>query len=174
MELDTFRFEGFEYRRRERGLYRGARRLAVGSRALALLDLLLARPGIYISVSELMQAGWPDTYVDENNVRVQVSALRRHLAQCGRPIIQNAPGRGYAFVGRIDEAEASGAGRLKLVVSLTYEQGRLAPALAHLLEKIESGAETEHIGALTVGMARDDAGAWHLEVPASRTARQLK
>lgn len=146
MGLDVFWFEGFEYRRSEQGLYRGDRRLDVGSRALALLDLLVVRPGKYVSTLELMHAAWPDTYVDECNVRVQISTLRRHLAPRGRSIIRNAPGRGYAFVGRIDEAVASVADDLKLVISVTAAAERLPPALILLLDRIESGARSEQIG----------------------------
>ena len=102
MRPDLVRFEGFEYRREQQCLIYAGQRLAIGSRALALLELLLASPGVYLRPCDLMRAAWPDTHVDESNLRVQLSALRRQLAVCGRPVIQNAPGRGYAFVGALE------------------------------------------------------------------------
>jgi DNA-binding winged helix-turn-helix (wHTH) protein len=53
--------------------------VALGSRALDLLMLLACRPGELISKDELMDAGWPDVAVEENNLSVQISSLRRAL-----------------------------------------------------------------------------------------------
>ena len=51
----------------------------LGSRALDLLMLLACRPGELISKDQLMDAGWPDVAVEENNLSVQISSLRRAL-----------------------------------------------------------------------------------------------
>jgi TolB-like protein/DNA-binding winged helix-turn-helix (wHTH) protein len=72
----------------------------LGSRALDLLGLLAGRPGELISKDEIMQAVWPQTVVEENNLTVQISALRRIL-DAGRAqgsCIQTVPGHGYRFV----------------------------------------------------------------------------
>src|SRR5262245_12106915 len=100
---DTLFFEGFRLDRD--GLSRldeagVAAPVALGWRALALLGLLARRGGELIPKDEIMQAVWPHTIVEENNLTVQISALRR-LLDAGRPqgsCIQNVPGRGYCFV----------------------------------------------------------------------------
>lgn len=151
MPTDVIRFEGFEYRRGQQSLSYAGRALTVGSRALALLDALLRRPGVYLSTFDLMLAAWPDTHVDESNLRVQMSALRRLLAPCGRPIVRNAPGRGYAFVGRFDHALPEERD-IVLVLSLSSAQFDLqgiepelvAPTLRAVLQRIELGSGREH------------------------------
>jgi TolB-like protein/DNA-binding winged helix-turn-helix (wHTH) protein/Flp pilus assembly protein TadD len=98
-------FEGFSFDRRAGALFRrdegGALvPVAVGSRALAVLDTLVARQGDLVSKEEIIDAVWPETVVEENNLTVQISALRRILDR-GRTdgsCIQTVPGRGYRFV----------------------------------------------------------------------------
>jgi len=73
--------------------------IPLGSRAAELLHLFLHRPGELISKSEIMDAVWPNTAVEESNLTVQVSALRRALGngRDGASYIQTVPGRGYRF-----------------------------------------------------------------------------
>ncbi len=73
--------------------------VSLGSRAADLLHLFIDRPGELITKSEIMDAVWPNTAVEESNLTVQISALRRALG-CGRNgvmYIQTVPGRGYRF-----------------------------------------------------------------------------
>jgi predicted ATPase/DNA-binding winged helix-turn-helix (wHTH) protein len=67
------------------------------------LDILIAlveRPGQLISKHELMALVWPDTVVEEGNLKVHVAGLRRALGDGlgGRRYLINVPGRGYRFV----------------------------------------------------------------------------
>ena len=55
--------------------------LAIGSRALDLLLLLLRRHGEILSRDEIMDAVWPGLSVEESNLTVQMAALRRILDQ---------------------------------------------------------------------------------------------
>ena len=74
--------------------------LPLGSRALDALCVLVERQGDLVSKQTMMDAVWPDTAVEENNLSVQISALRRVLDQ-GRAegsCIQTIPGRGYRLV----------------------------------------------------------------------------
>jgi DNA-binding winged helix-turn-helix (wHTH) protein len=75
----------------------------IGSRALDLLTFLVARAGCVVSNEVLMRCAWPTTVVVEQNLRVQISALRRALGESpsSRRWIANIPGRGYCFVGAI-------------------------------------------------------------------------
>ncbi|HEY1383575.1 MAG TPA: tetratricopeptide repeat protein [Dongiaceae bacterium] len=72
----------------------------LGSRALDVLFVLVARAGELVAKQAIMDAVWPDTAVEENNLTVQISALRRALdeGRTGGSCIQTVPGRGYRFV----------------------------------------------------------------------------
>lgn len=80
--------------------------MRVGSRALRILGVLLEHPGRLYSRDELVARVWPDTVVEETSLRVHVSGLRKMLGDGldGVRYIANVPGRGYAFVGKVQAA----------------------------------------------------------------------
>ena len=85
--------------------------VALGSRALGVLALLAERQGQLVTKDEIMAAVWPGTAVEEGNLTVQISALRRVLDQ-GRAqgsCIQTVSGRGYRFVAPITRGDAGAA-----------------------------------------------------------------
>jgi TolB-like protein/DNA-binding winged helix-turn-helix (wHTH) protein len=107
---DIFLFEGFRLDRR--GLFRRDEDAAlapieIGSRALDVLRVLLERPADLFSRDEIMTAAWPGTVVEDNNLTVQISTLRRVLDQdCAQgSFIQTVPGRGYRFVAPVMRVE---------------------------------------------------------------------
>lgn len=120
---DVFLFEAFRFDRRAGGLFRrddgGALvPVAIGSRALAVLDILMVRQGDLVSKDEIMQIVWPGTVVEDNNLTVQISALRRVLDQ-GRAegsCIQTIIGHGYRFVGKVTSEGEGARPRLSIVV----------------------------------------------------------
>ena len=75
----------------------GREEVTLGSRALAVLAALVTRAGQLVSKQELLDEVWPNTAVEEKNLAVQISTLRRKLDQgrTGRSCIQTVPGRGY-------------------------------------------------------------------------------
>ena len=64
----------------ERGtLLRDGRPLAVSSKGLQLLRVLLEAPGQVLAKTDLMEAAWPGVAVEESNLSVQIAALRKQL-----------------------------------------------------------------------------------------------
>ena len=101
---DVFLFERFRFDRRSGGLFdMDGTQVAVGSRALDVLGVLIERAGELVSKDEIMDVVWPGTTVEEANLTVQISALRRVLDNRGseRSTIQTVAGRGYRFVAAI-------------------------------------------------------------------------
>jgi class 3 adenylate cyclase/predicted ATPase len=102
---DIFLFEDFRLDRRGGGLFRRDDKgafipVAIGSRALDILGVLIERAGEIVSKDDLLAAVWPETVVDYSNLTVQTAALRRVLDQ-GRSngsCIQTVSGRGYRFI----------------------------------------------------------------------------
>ena len=82
-------------------LFCGAEPAALGQRAAALLRVLLEHAGVPVSKEALIDAAWPGLVVEENNLTVQIAALRRVLedAAQGATWIQTMPRRGYRYVG---------------------------------------------------------------------------
>src|SRR5271157_2091091 len=79
---DVFLFDQFVFDRRGGGLFRRTEDgqtlpVSLGSRALAVLGVLIERPGDLVSKDEIMSAVWPGTVVEEANLSVQMSTLRR-------------------------------------------------------------------------------------------------
>jgi predicted ATPase len=72
----------------------------LGSRALEILAVLVERPGKMVSKRELVARVWPNTVVEEANLKVHIAALRRALCdgRDGNRYLVNIPGRGYKFV----------------------------------------------------------------------------
>ena len=68
--------------------------VTLGSRAFDVLETLIASPNQLVSKQALLDAAWPDLCVEENNLAVQVNALRRHL-KLDRTTLQTLPGKGY-------------------------------------------------------------------------------
>jgi DNA-binding winged helix-turn-helix (wHTH) protein len=83
--------------------------VALGSRALDLLGLLVERKGELISKDAIMAAVWPGRVVEEANLNVQISKLRHILDQNRKEgsCIQTIPGRGYCFVAQVKQPDTN-------------------------------------------------------------------
>ncbi len=81
-------------------LFEGDKPVRLGSRAMAILLALLQRPGALVTKEELVRVAWPETFVEEVNLRVHLAAIRRALRDSSdMPVyITNVSGRGYRFI----------------------------------------------------------------------------
>jgi len=88
------RFEHFEINLEGRDLLIDKQSVAIGARAFDVLVALAKRHSQIISKHDLMEMVWPHAVVEENNLQVQISTLRKLL---GTHTISTIPGRGYCF-----------------------------------------------------------------------------
>jgi TolB-like protein/DNA-binding winged helix-turn-helix (wHTH) protein/Tfp pilus assembly protein PilF len=77
----------------------------LGGRALDVLMALTEARGALVTKDEIMARVWPGTVVEENNLVVQISALRKALGE-DRDIIRTVSGRGYRFTAEIRSSVA--------------------------------------------------------------------
>ncbi|WP_244831238.1 winged helix-turn-helix domain-containing protein [Caballeronia sp. TF1N1] len=90
---------GFQIDLEMRALWRNGELVRLGSRAFDILAVVAAAGGRLVSKDEVMNAVWPDTVVEENNIHVHLSALRKVLG-ADRDLILTVPGRGYQLLQR--------------------------------------------------------------------------
>ena len=72
----------------------GDKPVRIGSRALRILAVLVEQAGKLVGKNELIGLVWPDTFVQEGNLKVHIAALRRVLRDVNGCLIANIPGRG--------------------------------------------------------------------------------
>jgi DNA-binding winged helix-turn-helix (wHTH) protein len=120
-------------------LVEGDAAISLGSRAMAILAALLEHAGEVVSKAQLIQRAWPDTFVEESNLRVHITALRRALGdgQAGRRYIVNIPGRGYSFVSPVQRSDVAVRQREALSKPVTHNS-TLPPALARIVGRGET------------------------------------
>ncbi len=96
-EFGPFRLDG-----RSRRLSRDGVPVSVGGRALDILLALAAASGATVGKAALFDQVWPGLTVEENNLQVHISALRKVL---GDGWIITVPGRGYRLIAPTGAAE---------------------------------------------------------------------
>lgn len=90
----VFDFGHFVVRLDQRQLVVRGHGVPLGSRAFDVLEALVLRRDRLVTKAELLDLVWPNLVVEENNLQVAVSALRKLL---GPQVIATVPGRGYRF-----------------------------------------------------------------------------
>lgn len=101
----VYTFGPFHLNRARRLLLCNLAPVTIGGRAFDILTLLLSRAGDVVTKAELTDYVWPDTFVHEGNLKVNMATLRRALGDGdpGSVYIMTIPGRGYAFVAPVEQ-----------------------------------------------------------------------
>jgi TolB-like protein len=100
------RFGAFMLVPDEQRLARGEVDVPLGARAFDVLRVLAERPGRLVTKDELLARVWRGLVVEESNLQVQVSQIRKAI---GADAIATVPGLGYRFVAHVDPVPADGA-----------------------------------------------------------------
>jgi DNA-binding winged helix-turn-helix (wHTH) protein/TolB-like protein/Flp pilus assembly protein TadD len=109
-----YEFGAFRLDPSERILARHGKRIPLPPRAFDTLVVLVQRSGHVLTKDELIGTIWPDTFVEENNLTQQISALRRALGASadapGQEYIETVPRLGYRFIAEVREVDGDAAG----------------------------------------------------------------
>ncbi len=99
-------FGPYRLHRSQKLLLNAGRPVRIGSRAFNILSALVERAGEVVSKRELIAYVWPNSCVEENNLRVHLAALRKVLGdgRGGVRYIVNVSGRGYCFVAPVQSS----------------------------------------------------------------------
>jgi len=116
--ISKVEFGPFRLDAAKRVLWRDGRVVPLPPKALDLLVALVEQRGDVVTKDELLKRVWPDTFVEEANLSVNVSALRKALGDGpgGRPYIETLSRRGYRFAA----LEAPAAGELPTLAVLPF------------------------------------------------------
>ncbi len=103
-----YSFDGFQLDPHKRLLLRDGHAVQLSSKAFDLLLALVESGGREISKDELMERVWADQIVEDANLTVTMSHLRKALGEKASEhrFIVTIPGRGYRFVGESQAAES--------------------------------------------------------------------
>jgi TolB-like protein len=109
MSDDQISFGQFRLDLKGQGLLRDGRPVPLGSRALDILGVLASARGDVVTKDQLMERVWPGRVVEENNIQVHISALRKALddGNTNQSHVVTVPGRGYRLIGVQAPASAS-------------------------------------------------------------------
>jgi len=144
-QQETLCFGRFEVRRHQSQLLAGGKPVELGSRAFDVLMALIDSAGMLVTKSDLMERGWPGQAVEENNLQVQIHALRRALGR-DRDLIQTVAGRGYRFVGEVLRAgtpSLEGTAPQLSIIVLPFHNARRDPSLDYIVDGITESLITD-------------------------------
>ena len=98
--MHIYEFGPFRVDARKRLLLREGNQVRLPAKAFEILLVLLEEKGRLVEKDELMRRVWPDAVVEENNLTVNMSALRKSLSESPgeHRYVVTVPGRGYQFV----------------------------------------------------------------------------
>jgi Tol biopolymer transport system component/DNA-binding winged helix-turn-helix (wHTH) protein len=105
-EFGPFRLAAAEHR-----LYRNGEVIMLPPKEFDLLLLLVQNPGQVMNRESLIKALWPNTVVEEANLNVHISALRKALAERSgeQHYIETLPRLGYRFIAPVTEVDGAAA-----------------------------------------------------------------
>ena len=90
----------------ERLLLRDAQPVPLTGKAFDLLAVLLEHRGHLVEKQQILQRVWPDAFVEEAVLSVNVAAIRRALGDEDRQYIETVPKLGYRFVAEVQTIDA--------------------------------------------------------------------
>lgn len=104
-------FAEFELDKNRRRLLCDGEPVVLYAKAFDLLNFLIERNGRVVSKNEILDSVWPNQFVEEANLSVQISALRKALGEKKNEprFLVTVPGKGYKFVADIRKVNGHSA-----------------------------------------------------------------
>lgn len=122
-EKEIYQFDSFSLDPNERAVWRDGIRLCLTPKVFDTLSYLVRNRGRLLTKDELLKELWPDTFVEEVNLAVNISTLRKALGenpQDGR-YIETVPGSGYRFVAEVQVISNDGGPGAGAIVEDRFE-----------------------------------------------------
>ena len=122
-----YEFEDFRFDAEHLMLYRRGESIPLAPKAAETLLVFIERRGQIVSKEELIEQIWPDAFVEESNLFLYLSVLRKILGnqKSGTPYLETLRRRGYRFNGTV-----------QLISDGSWEEPHSAPV--QVIEPIDS------------------------------------
>lgn len=124
-------FGRFRVSPKRRELFADTVPVKLGTRAFDVLMVLLEADGSLVTKAELLRRAWPGIAVSDDNLKVQISDLRRALAG-DRDLIRTEFGRGYRFTAAVRRTEVGLADGLPAAETTNLSAGPEAAGASDL------------------------------------------
>ena len=170
-----YEFDDFRIDVDHRMLYHQGSEIPLVPKAVETLLALIERRGKIISKDELLEAVWPETVVEESNLFVYLSVLRKTLGtlEDGRPYVETLRRRGYRFNGEVHLVEEAVDDKNYELAVNEFEQSRTnvqsqavrLHVVKKLIEPIDSFRSTT-TDSLSVNDLPTDLSVWRQTNPA--------
>ena len=106
----TLEFGRFQMLLRQKQLIADGVPVKLGTRALDALLVLIEADGSLVTKEDLFARVWPGIHVSDENLKIQISALRKALGE-DRDLIRTETGRGYRFTAEVKSIAAGSTSR---------------------------------------------------------------
>lgn len=122
---ELYRFGAFRLDAAERRLWCEDAPVALTPKQFDLLFYFVENAGRVTKKSELLDAIWADTYIEESTLARNVSWLRNKLGECavGEPLIETVPKLGYRFTAKVTRPENNGNSLIVEEETVQYFRG---------------------------------------------------
>jgi DNA-binding winged helix-turn-helix (wHTH) protein len=157
----VYTFGDFRLDGGDRMLYRDGEMVPLAPKAVETLLALVDRSGQIVSKDELLETVWPDTTVEESNLFLYLSLLRKALGPRadGKPWIETLRRRGYKFTGEVrvegrgpeGEYRFHAADELAELTRWEKEPSSAASAMAGPVSSDKKGNAFRYIFLLVIG-----------------------
>ncbi len=159
-----YEFGPFQLDAEKRVLWCASEPVALPPKVTETLLVMVRNHGELVEKEELMKAVWPDTFVEEANLAVHVSTLRKLFEERanGEPFIETIPRRGYRFVAAVvehTEANRGPSSAAAAEAAVSAPRSRTAAALI--------------VGAIVLVVALVAGSAIRRAGPSAASARQI-
>ncbi|MBX7173733.1 MAG: winged helix-turn-helix domain-containing protein [Pyrinomonadaceae bacterium] len=123
-EQKFYEFEEFRLDVEDKTLWRGQEKLSLPLKAVEMLTLLVENRGRTVTKDEILETLWQDTFVDENNLAVTVSSLRKAFGESKNDnrFIETVPRRGYRFVADVSQTNGNLILEKHTITEITLEK----------------------------------------------------
>src|SRR5215469_15405155 len=108
-----YEFGPFRLEPEEHLLLREGKPSPLTPKAFELLVFLVSNPGRLVTKDQIMDALWPGSFVEDANITVLISSLRKVLGKSAidEPYIQTVPKKGYRFTAFVKSADSGETGQ---------------------------------------------------------------